>query len=1068
MTPEYRIIDDNVYVPEHYHFHNSATKGYVKGSIKFLSGLIARKLRALSGDVASNLEAEIYALSGLIEDQYLALSGNVEKDIKKGLNNLIAGAPGALDTLKEISDYIAGEGGLSGLITALEANTDESLKYLSGQVSNQLAQISGTIENYKTSAVKQFNAFSGAVEDYKVEAAAKFNAFSGAIDAKKVDKDVVGSNKIVQDITYGVTKDGKVSWTKKLVSLQDGATDEFNGNFDLVTESEFAKAVTELKNRIAEKIDTAHFGKGDIVSDVKLERVDKNGNIIIAVDVFNAKTGTPPKTYRQEVVLADGLTAKLNGDKLVLGNIIKDALDDYIVENNTRVNKKVNTTQFGEGTVIQNVKLEAVNNKISVEQKAVNVATGFGESFNKKQEVVLEDGLTARNSKGKLVLGTEVSGALVKHIQHFNETISNLVGTAPETLDQLHEIAAYISGETGLSGFITNNLQRIDDISGALETRVPKNVIVKPQPGIGEIPEYAEDTADKRVLMQSVTFDQFAVENQKVTGWEIDLDNGNEIPVEIDVSKLVSGIASIDRAVVKPRTLADGSDRRVLMQSITFDQFTKDNNKVTGWEIDIDSGEEIAVPIDVSKVVKEIAEIDRAVVKARPEDDKVNGKTSPAAGRRALMQSITFEDFDVNNQYVNGWMVDLDNGSEIKVPVDVSDLVSKIASIDRAVVHEQTSGHPDTDGKRVLMQSITFDQFDKTNQKVTGWVVDLDNGTQIPIEIDVSKLVSEISSINQAVVPARVNDKLPDGQQSPTNGQRVLMQSVTFEKFTPTSPIITSHMVNLETGADVPVDINMAKLIEPLAKKYAAAVKPRPTTELGPDGKTLSLTAGKRVLLQSITFDKFPLVTGWMIDLDNGNEIPIEYNLGNQVNTYKEGLKTEFRNAFKAEFGAEVKKQPEASKLPENAAKTAEKRVLMQSITFDNFPEVTGWMVNLDNGEQIPVTFNLTNQVNGYKEELKKAFGAVVNKQPEKSKLPENAQDTAGLRVLMQSITYEGFNSNTNEITINGWMVDLDTGEQIAVPFKFNLVDQIGKAVDAIKANSKLKAALQTLAQAIM
>jgi hypothetical protein len=186
--------------------------------------------------------------------------------------------------------------------------------------------------------------------------------------------------------------------------------------------------------------------------------------------------------------------------------------------------------------------------------------------------------------------------------------------------------------------------------------------------------------------------------------------------------------------------------KRVLMQSVTFDDVLE-THKINRWMVDIDNGDKISVPINVSGIISGIASIDRAVVNP---DDTVG---SPTKDKRVLLQTITFGDFDASDsakQKVKAWMVDLDTGDKIPSEVDVSELVSGIASIDRAKVDPIPLDHKESliRGKRVLMQAIDLGSLPQTgeaidNDYITLWRVDLDTGQPFSINITLKEIFTE-------------------------------------------------------------------------------------------------------------------------------------------------------------------------------------------------------------------------------------------------------------------------------------------------------------------------------------
>jgi hypothetical protein len=100
-----------------------------------------------------------------------------------------------------------------------------------------------------------YEATSGAVsgEIYDRE-----QAVSG-LDFKKVDKDLVGNNKIVQDVTFVYYSDsGYLDWKKNLVSLHDGTQEEWSGRVDIASQDELdtiARALgSEVQTRTREVV----------------------------------------------------------------------------------------------------------------------------------------------------------------------------------------------------------------------------------------------------------------------------------------------------------------------------------------------------------------------------------------------------------------------------------------------------------------------------------------------------------------------------------------------------------------------------------------------------------------------------------------------------------------------------------------------------------------------------------------------------------------------------------------------------------------------------------------------
>lgn len=108
-----------------------------------------------NGQVKTNTEA-IATLTGSATTE-----GSVKYEVTQAVTNLIDGAPAALDTLKELADYIAGdETGAGGLVAEIDANT-KAIETLNkdansaGSVANTATSIANTaVNNFKTGDFK--------------------------------------------------------------------------------------------------------------------------------------------------------------------------------------------------------------------------------------------------------------------------------------------------------------------------------------------------------------------------------------------------------------------------------------------------------------------------------------------------------------------------------------------------------------------------------------------------------------------------------------------------------------------------------------------------------------------------------------------------------------------------------------------------------------------------------------------------------------------------------------------------------------------------------------------------
>ena len=155
---------------------------------------------------------------------------------------------------------------------------------------------------------------------------------------------------------------------------------------------------------------------------------------------------------------------------------------------------------------------------------------------------------------------------------------------------------------------------------------------------------------------------------------------------------------------------------------------------IKAWFIYLDKGTEHGFDIDL----KQFGQL--AKVNKRP-----NNSGEAAPNKRVLLQSITFNDFNQNNQIITAWFIDLDTGDEIPAPINVNSLVTGIINATKNEINEKivtvekdNNQNSPTYDKRVLMQSITYDDV---NKEVIGWMINLDNGEKIPVRFTLNSLL---------------------------------------------------------------------------------------------------------------------------------------------------------------------------------------------------------------------------------------------------------------------------------------------------------------------------------------
>lgn len=189
LSNRVKAIEDAPYATESYvgdqiDTFNTSTVTPIKTIVDTLNGAdtvngsVAKALKdakdytdtLASGQVKTNTEA-IATLNGNATTE-----GSVKYEVAQAVTGLIDGAPAALDTLKELADYIAGdETGAGGLVAEIDANA-KAIELLNN-TEETTGSVKATAKSYADAAVKSLT-----------EGAIKTNADAiDALDAKTVD-----------------------------------------------------------------------------------------------------------------------------------------------------------------------------------------------------------------------------------------------------------------------------------------------------------------------------------------------------------------------------------------------------------------------------------------------------------------------------------------------------------------------------------------------------------------------------------------------------------------------------------------------------------------------------------------------------------------------------------------------------------------------------------------------------------------------------------------------------------------------------------------------------------------
>lgn len=273
LSTRVKAIEDAPYATETYvgnqiSTYNTSTVTPIKTIVDKLNGAdtvngsVAKALKdakaytdeLANGQVKTNTDA-ITVLTGNATTE-----GSVKYEVAQAVTGLIDGAPAALDTLKELADYIAGdETGAGGLVAEIDANA-KAIELLNNTEATT-GSVKATAKSYADAAVKSLT-----------EGAIKTNADAiDALDAKTVD--------------------GPASSTANHIATFDGTTGK------VIKDSGFTIATSVPANAVF--TDTTYTGKDGITL---------NGTEFTNSGVRSVTTGTANGTIS---VNTNGTTANV-------------------------------------------------------------------------------------------------------------------------------------------------------------------------------------------------------------------------------------------------------------------------------------------------------------------------------------------------------------------------------------------------------------------------------------------------------------------------------------------------------------------------------------------------------------------------------------------------------------------------------------------------------------------------------------------------------------------------------------------------------------------------------------
>lgn len=438
------------------------------------------ELKAKLEDLAAHAVTKVSQLENDLKFQ-------TEEDVQKAIDDLIDGSGEALDTLKELADALNNDPNFATNIinqltqlqkdlnnevtraTTKENAIEDQIKNLQIDLTNKLSEVlnqlnstiteikehlknvDGEIDDLQTSLLEQKSELQQSITEAKTEAS--------QLVATEKERATEAENAIKQSV-----KDLETKHDQDVVELKAGITDD-----KAYTDQEVNKAKTELQATIAKETSDRQLADEQVKSDVLAQ-------IQNAKDEFKATTDSLAKSLQQEVndrTLGDtNLTASLQSEQQQRSND-DTALGHRIDDLSDRVTQEV-------GTINQNIQ-DTVDKIDTQLDSKVDKVDGYGLSENdftdelkaKLESIEMGAKVITKVSELENDLGYQTEAQV-------NASIEKIIGSAPEVLDTLEEIAKALGDDPNFAATITQKLAAItEQLNDEVEFRAAEDTRIQ-------------------------------------------------------------------------------------------------------------------------------------------------------------------------------------------------------------------------------------------------------------------------------------------------------------------------------------------------------------------------------------------------------------------------------------------------------------------------------------------------------------------------------------------------------------------------------------------------------------